>query len=466
MSGSHDPRRTSRPPRGPVRGTPRRPRLRRESGLRADGTPRVVITGVGVVSPVGIGATDFFAGLCDGLGGVNASTVCEHRGVHGAFCPNGRLVASVCDFDANTHLAGSRKHFKSMSRDVQLGVLAADLATDDARVTPGAIAPERLGVIYGAGRIAPDLNALAAAAAACTGPDGRFDPALFGVEGLANIAPLWLLRQLPNMPACHVSIALDARGPNNTITSRDVSAILALDEAARTIARGAADAMVVGAASSSTDPVDLARMAGAGELTTHTDDPEHAVRPFDARRDGTVAGEGAAAFVLERYDHAVRRGADIYGELLGTASASDGRDRSNGAGLVNAMRAALRKGGIHSAAGVGHVNAHGKSTRWDDLVESRALRTLLGDDLAGVPVTALKSHFGHTDAGSGAVELAGSVLALRHRRLPMTLGFETPDPLCGIDVVHDGPLDLRGRTALSVNRTTAGQSAAAVIQAI
>ena len=452
------------PPR-PARRPPRRARLRRETGLRPDGTPRLVITGVGAVSPVGIGNDDFFAGLCDGLGGFDAPEECGTRPGGASFCPDGRLVASVRDFSADRHLAGSRKHFKTMSRDVQLGVLAADLATDEAGVTRGTIDPDRLGVVFAAGRISPEPRTLAAAAAACLGPDGAFDPSRFGKDGLEAIAPLWLLRQLPNMPACHISIALDARGPNNTVTSRDAGCILALDEAARTIARGAADAVVVGAASSSTDAVDLARMAASGELT-NAHDPRHALRPFDAGRDGTVPGEGAAAFVLERWDHAVRRGAEIYGELLGTAAAHDGRDRSGGTGLVNAMRAALRKGGIDSHRAIGHLNAHGKSTRWDDLVESRALRTMFGDDLAGVPVTALKSHFGYTDAGSGALELAGSVLALRHRKLPMTLGFETPDPLCGIDVIHDGPLDLRGRTALSVNRTGAGEGAAAVIQAV
>ena len=465
MSVQRNPTDTPRHHNGGTRRSPRRARLRRESGLRPDGTPRLVITGVGAVSPVGIGNDDFFAGLCDGLGGVDASNACETRDTGGSFCPNGRLVASVREFSADRHLAGSRKHFKTMSRDVQLGVLAADLATDEARITRGTIDPDRLGVVFAAGRISPEPQTLAAAAAACVGADGKFDPARFGTDGLAGIAPLWLLRQLPNMPACHISIALDARGPNNTVTSRDAGCILTLDEAARTIARGAADAVVVGAASSSTDAVDLARMAAAGELTG-TRDPQHALRPFDAGRDGTVPGEGAAAFVLERWDHAVRRGAEIYGELLGTAAAHDGRDRTGGGGLVNAMKAALRKGGLDHLRGVGHLNAHGKSTRWDDLVESRALRTLFGDDLAGVPVTALKSHFGYTDAGSGALELAGSVLALRHRRLPMTLGFETPDPLCGIDVIHDGPLDLVGRTALSVNRTSAGEGVAALIQAV
>ncbi|MFH5804634.1 beta-ketoacyl-[acyl-carrier-protein] synthase family protein [Alienimonas sp. DA493] len=458
MSDSSHPH--SRSPR-PTR---RRPRLAART-RRADGTPRIVVTGVGVVSPVGIGRTAFWNGLCNGLGGVHAASGLEDvRGDH--FGVSGRLIAEVSDFDPNTHLSDRRKHFKTMSRDVQLGVLAADLAAEDALLPAGAVNPERIGVVYGAGRIAPGPLALVEGAAACVGPDGAFDPNLWGELGLPSVPPLWLLRQLPNMPACHVSIALDARGPNNTLTCQDASAILALDEAARTIARGAADVMIAGASSSNTDAFDLAKMRSAGELSAQTNDPEHAVRPFDARRDGTVAGEGAAVFVLERYDHAVARGADIYCELLGTASASGGRRSDQGTGIVNAMKTALHRGGIEKAAGIGHINAHGKSTRWDDLVESRAYHTLLGDDLAGVPVTALKSHFGHTDAGSGAIELAGSVLALRNRQLPMTLGFEMPDPLCGIDVVHEGPLSLKGTSGVSVNATKTGQAAAAVLQAV
>ncbi|QDT16376.1 beta-ketoacyl-[acyl-carrier-protein] synthase family protein [Alienimonas californiensis] len=442
----------------------RRPRLVAKT-RRADGTPRIVVTGVGVVSPVGIGRVAFWDGLCNGLGGIHAAArpvgVSEED-----FGVSGRLIAEVTDFDPNTHLAGRRKHFKTMSRDVQLGVLAADLAAEDAVLSAGAVNPDRIGVVYGAGRIAPGPLALVEGVAACMRADGTFNPDIWGELGLPSVPPLWLLRQLPNMPACHVSIALDARGPNNTLTCQDASAILALEEAARTIARGAADVMIAGASSSNTDAFDLAKMRSAGELSAQTNDPEHALRPFDARRDGTVAGEGAAVFVLERYDHAVRRGADIYCELLGAASASGGKRIDQGAGIVNAMKSALHRGGIEKASGIGHINAHGKSTQWDDLIESRAYHTLLGDDLAGVPVTALKSHFGHTDAGSGAIELAGSVLALRHRQLPMTLGFETPDPLCGIDVVHGGPLSLKGTSAVSVNATKTGQAAAAVLQAV
>ncbi|WP_315854612.1 beta-ketoacyl-[acyl-carrier-protein] synthase family protein [Alienimonas chondri] len=424
-----------------------------------------MISGVGVVSPVGIGRTAFWNGLCGGLGGIHAVSRLADMS-DDDFGAHGRLVAEVSDFDPNVHLVNHRKHFKTMSRDVQLGVAAADLATEDALLSHGSIDPERVGVVFGAGRIAPGPLALVEGAAACMKKDGTFDPDRWGELGLPSVPPLWLLRQLPNMPACHVSIALDARGPNNTLTCQDASAILALDEAARTIARGAADVMIAGAASSNTDALDLARMRSAGELSAQTNDPEHALRPFDARRDGTVAGEGSAVFVLERYDHAVRRGADIYCELLGTGSASNGIRSDQGTGIANAMKFALNRGGISSIAGIGHINAHGKSTKWDDLVESRAYHTLFGADLAGVPVTALKSHFGHTDAGSGALELAGSVLALRNRQLPMTLGFETPDPLCGIDVVHEGPLSLKGTSAVSVNSTKTGQAAAAVLQAV
>ncbi|MEM9703260.1 MAG: beta-ketoacyl-[acyl-carrier-protein] synthase family protein, partial [Planctomycetota bacterium] len=415
--------------------------------------------------PVGIGRTAFWDGLCGGLGGIHSITRVSER-VDDGFGTHGRLIAEVSDFDPEVRLADRRKHFKTMSRDVQLGVVSADLATEDATLRPGGFEPERVGVVFGAGRIAPGPLALVEGAAACMRPDGTFDPDRWGELGLPSVPPLWLLRQLPNMPACHVSIALDARGPNNTLTCQDASAILALDEAARTIARGSADVMIAGAASSNTAAFDLARMRSAGELSAKIDDPEHALRPFDARRDGTVAGEGSAAFVLERYDHAVRRGADIYCEVLGTASASGGLRLDQGAGIVNATKAALHSGGIDSVAGLGHVNAHGKSTRLDDLYESRAYHALFGDDLKRVPVTALKSHFGHTDAGSGAIELAGSVLALRHGQLPMTLGFETPDPLCGIDVVREGPLPLTNRSAVSVNATRTGQAAAAVIQAL
>ena len=269
-------------------------------------------------------------------------------------------------------------------------------------------------------------------------------------------------------PACHVSIEFDARGPNNTITSRDSSAILALNEAISCIDRGAADAMIVGAAGSNVQPVDIAKLSLFEGLSHRDDDPEHACRPFDFERDGTIVGEGAATFVVESYEHAVARGADIYCEILGTGAGCDGAGFANGAGgtgLVRAIDRAMSLAGI-TPRELGHINAHGKSTQRDDLVESRAYHRAFGDEANTIPVTALKSYFGHCDAGSGAVELAGSVLALRHGELPMTLNYEIPDPRCRVNVVHHEPLRLRTRSALSVNRTNMGQSAAVVIRAL
>ncbi len=188
--------------------------------------------------------------------------------------------------------------------------------------------------------------------------------------------------------------------------------------------------------------------------------PSRACRPFDFERDGTIVGEGAAAFVVESYAHAVRRGADIYAEILGVGAGCDGTGYANGAGgtgLVCAMRSALNRAGIQPSE-LGHINAHGKSTQRDDLVEARAYHRALGAAAETIPVTALKSYFGHFDAGSGAVELAGSVLALKHGLLPATLNYETPDPRCRLNVVHGEPQSLKTRTAIKVNRTAMGQS--------
>jgi 3-oxoacyl-[acyl-carrier-protein] synthase II len=270
------------------------------------------------------------------------------------------------------------------------------------------------------------------------------------------------------MPAAHVSIEHDARGPNNTITSAEASPLLALQEAMRVIARGQADAMIVGACSSNIHPVDLARLHLYDSLSRRDDDPTRACRPFDRERDGAVVGEGAAVFVLERYEHAVARGAEIYCEVLAVGAGCDGHGYDNGrggTGIVRAVEAALKRSSLR-AEEIGHVNAHGKSTLRDDFVEARAYHRIFGDDVLKVPVTALKSYFGSFDAGAGAVELAGSILALRHGTLPRTLNYEHPDPLCRLNVVHDEPLRLRNSIGVSVNRTAMGQSVAAVLRTV
>ncbi len=270
------------------------------------------------------------------------------------------------------------------------------------------------------------------------------------------------------MPACHVAIEHDAQGPNNTITSAEASPLLALQEAMRVIAADRADVMIVGACSSNVHPIDIARLNLYDSLSRRQDDPTRACRPFDRDRDGAIVGEGSAVFVVERYSHAVRRGADIYCEVLGVGAGCDGKGYDNGrggTGIVRAIEAAVRRSKI-DVRELGHVNAHGKSTLRDDFVEARAYQRVFGDDVHKVPVTALKSYFGSFDAGAGAVELAGSILALRHGCLPMTLNYEHPDPLCELNVVRGEPMRLRSSTAVSVNRTAMGQSVAAVFRSV
>ncbi len=423
--------------------------------------PRVVITGVGVVSPVGIGNDAFWDNLSTGKSGVDFIDAFARSDLPCKF------AAEVQDFDAMGYLR-HKKMLKVMSRDIQLGVSSANLAMEDAKLKSGDVQPDRLGVDFGASRICSTPQELAQAAAVCAAADETFEFTRWGEGGMGKIAPLWLLRQLPNMPACHVSIEFDARGPNNTITSRDASALLALAEATRTIERGAADAMIVGACSSYVDPLDIARLNLIDSLSQTGDDPTRACRPFDMNRDGSIVGEGAATFVVERYEHAVARGADIYAEVIGLGAGCDGTGYANGAGgtgLVRAMQKALQQAGLQPDQ-LGHINAHGKSTQRDDLVEARAYHRALGTAAERVPVTALKSYFGNFDAGSGAVELAGTVLSLRHDQVPMTLNYETPDPKCRINVVHDNPLRPHLPTAMTVNRTDIGQCAAAVLRAV
>lgn len=421
---------------------------------------RIVVTGIGVVSPIGIGKDAFWRKLIAGQSGIGFLTSFR--------CDNlpSKLAAEITDFDPLDYVY-QKKFLKVMSRDIQLGVSAASLAMKDCGIKTGDVDPLRMGVEFGAGHISFTPEEMAEAARDFSDPSQRDGYTRWGDDQMGKIAPLWLLRQLPNMPACHVAIEHDCQGPNNTITNGEASALLALNEAMRVINRNQADVMIVGACSSSIHPVDIARLNLYDRLSRRHDDPTRACRPFDRDRDGAIVGEGAAVFVIERYSHAVARGADVYAEILGVGGGCDGHGHQNGAGgtgVVRAVESVLKRSRLLPTE-IGHINAHGKSTQRDDFVEARAYHKVLGDAAQTIPVTALKSYFGNFDAGSGAVELAGSLLALRHRTLPMTLNYETPDPACLLNVVSE-PVRLANDVALSVNRSSMGQSAAAAFRAL
>ncbi len=414
----------------------------------------IVITGIGVVSPIGIGNEAFWASLLEGRSGVRRIELFSGSDLPIPF------GAKVADFDPKQYIR-RRKSLKVMSRDIQLAFAAADLACDHAGLREAPIDPERLGIVFGADIIPCDLYELADAYRSCM-VDGELDYGRWGAAAMADLYPLWMLKYLPNMPACHIGIAQDARGPNNSLTLAEVSSLSAVAEAIRVIGRGHADAMIVGGAGSRIHPGDWIR-SQVFELSRRSDDPQSASRPFDAKRDGMVNGEGAGAFILETRRHAEARGATVLARILGQAGTFEPRRNAaalQGKAIRRAITAALRDAGL-TAAEVGHVNAHGASTRLDDQIEARAIHETLGD----VPVTAPKSFFGNLGPGTGAVEMAVSVLAFQHGLVPHTLNYQFPDPNCPVNVIHSQPAKPHPPTALVLNHTPFGQASAMLLAA-
>lgn len=415
----------------------------------------VVVTGVGVVSPIGIGRREFWSALCNRRSGV------ERLELPGVDWLPLQLGAEVRNFDPKLYVA-NRKSLKVMSRDAQLGMAAAALACTDAGIGPGTIDPDRFGVVLGADRICGSLSDSEVSYGRCF-VDGKFDYGRWGTEAMAASFPLGFLRVLPNMIASHISIAHDARGPNNTIHQAEVSGLLAVNEAAGVVRRGTADVMLAGGASSQMSLFDCIRRCVMGILSPRQDEPTAVVRPFDAGRDGQVWGEGAAIFVLESRRHAEVRGARVLAQVLGwsaTCEPAAGNGGCTGLAIRRAIGTAIQRAGIREQD-LSHLNAHGLSTPRDDRTEAQAIRSVLPD----VPVTAVKSYFGNLGAAGSAVEMAASLLSLGEGLVPQTLNFQHEDPDCPIRLVCGEPMSTSARAAVSVNWMPAGQSAAVVLGA-
>jgi 3-oxoacyl-[acyl-carrier-protein] synthase II len=354
-----------------------------------------------------------------------------------------------------------RKGLKVMCREIQMGVAAAQLALDEAGLKSGQYDPERTGVVYGCDYIMTLPGEFTEGIRACTA-NGGFAFSRWAEAGMRKVDPLWLLKYLPNMPACHVAIYNDLRGPNNSITLREASANLALAEAYCTIVRGSADCILAGATGSRVHPLRTLHIVLQEEIAADGEHPDKLSRPFDRDRSGLVLGEGAGVVVLEELETAQRRGARILAEVAGYGS-STVHDRRGlpqcGAAVENAVRAALRSANM-SADAIGHVHAHGLATRASDAAEARAIRGVFGD--RRVPVTTAKGHFGNLGAAGGTVELIGSLLALQHDQLFSILNYETPDPDCPIHAAVAGAPP--GDSFVNVNFSPVGQASAVVVR--
>jgi 3-oxoacyl-[acyl-carrier-protein] synthase II len=433
---------------------------------------RVVITGIGVISPIGNNAAAFWNSLVEGHSGVSALAAGDHEDC-GSLC-----AGRVADFTGRIEDFGEleseikrtiRKSLKLMNRETQMAVAATQQALADAGFHgPGLdVDPERVGVCFGAGNVSMLPEDFVAGIEACTKNGGGFDFARWGADGLPQVAPIWLLKCLPNMPACHIAMYNDLRGPNNSITQREAAANIAVAEARNLILDGVADAMIAGGTGTTILPFNLLHSAIEEDLARDGGDPAAACRPFDRNRRGAVLGEGAAAFVLEDMLSALGRGAKkIYGEIAGAGS-SCAIDRNHvpkcRQALVNAMKAALRSAGA-TPDEIDHVHAHGLSTLRSDADEASAIRDVFGTRTDRLPVVAAKSHTGNAGAGSGALELAASLLALEHGTLFPVLNYEDPDPECPIAPVNGGGA-AAGSSFLNLSLLPHGQASCVLVKA-
>jgi len=442
---------------------------------------RVVITGMGVVCPLGLSLEDLWAGLVEGRSGVGPLESFPCSGLPLRHAAEARAFTG--DIDNFGPLDGERKKairkgLKVMCRESQMAVAAAQRALHHsglfaADAPAGSVQPERFGCVFGSDYMLTLPDDFTASVAKCRGADGAFEFDRWATDGMPQLTPLWLLKYLPNMPASHIAIYNDLRGPSNSLTLREASGHLALGEASITIQRGAADIMVVGATGTRVHPMKTVHALQSEQVALEDDaagsdrsEPTRWSRPFDRSRKGMVLGEGSAVFILEELQHARARGATIYGEIVGHAARNAGL--AGGVGLKQkalslAMRRALSMANV-TPAELSHIHAHGASTVVGDREEAAALHDVLGAAAATIPTVAAKSHFGNLGGGSGLVECMASVLALRHGELFPLLNFEESDPDCRIRAARRG--DHSGNVFISSAVTPQGQAGSIVIRAL
>jgi 3-oxoacyl-[acyl-carrier-protein] synthase II len=419
----------------------------------------VVFTGIGVISPIGIGTDAYWTSLLENRSGIGFLQSLE------VFQARRPMGAEIVDFKPKEYFRSKKdvKQIKVMSRDIQLAFAATMLACNDAGLrTEEAdrnIDPDRLGVSFGADLIGLEISELLDAYRVGI-HDGQYDFNAWGNAAMEKIFPLWMLKYLPNMPACHIGIAHDARGPNNTLTLQRGASLAAMIEAVRLLERGAADVMICGGCGNCINPSFLARAKMhqfVDPVAFPAVDPASLPRPFDADRCGTLPGEGAAVFILETLEFAKARGAKIYAKVQGFCSRTG--PKSEGTGIRQAICGAMRDADL-SPSDLGHVNADGLGTLVEDSLEAQAIRAELGD----VPTTSLKGYFGNIGSGAGAVELVGTLLGLQHGLIPPTRNCEQIASDCPVNVVQGKPQPTKSTTALKLNTGLGGRTFAMVVE--
>lgn len=392
-------------------------------------TRRVVVTGLGLVTPLGTGVEKTWNALCAGESGIRRITRFDPTGY------DAQIAGEVTDFDPARFI--EKKEIKKMDTFIHYAVGAAQLAVEDAGLK---VAPEeatKVGVYIGSG-----IGGL--------GSIEHYHDVL-KEKGPGRVSPFFIPMTIINLASGQVAIRIGAKGPNSCAVTACATGNHCIGDAYRLIQRGDADVMVAGGAEAAVTPLGVAGFASAKALSFRNDEPTRASRPFDKDRDGFVLGEGAGVVVIEELEHARRRGARIYGEVAGYGMNSDAyhitAPPEEGEGAVRCMELALKDAGIGKEQ-IGYINAHGTSTM-ADAIETHAIKTVFGERAYGIPVSSTKSMTGHLLGAAGGIEAVFSILALFHGILPPTINLENPDPACDLDYVPNKARPVAIKAALS-----------------
>ncbi|MBN1223049.1 MAG: beta-ketoacyl-ACP synthase II [Candidatus Aminicenantes bacterium] len=388
------------------------------SRLPQNGIPRrrVVITGIGLVSPVGIGVGENWANILAGKNGVGPVTKFD------ASNHSSRIAAELKNFDPLSYI--DKKEIRKMDPFIQYAVAAASLAIEDAAIDPAALEGERTGVYVGSG----------------IGGIGGIEETVVHMheKGPGRVSPYFLISTIINEASGQISIRYKSRGPNLANATACASSAHSIGDSSRLIARGDVDMMIAGGSEAPITPLGMAGFCAMRALSQRNDEPEKASRPFDAERDGFIVGEGAAILLLEELEHALKRGAKIYAEIVGYGMSGDAYHASapcmDGTGAYLCMKAAVKDARINPED-VDYVNAHGTSTPWNDKIETLAIKKLFGEHAHLLAISSTKSMVGHLLGAAGGIEAAFSALSLRDRIIPPTINYEYADPDCDLDYV-------------------------------
>ena len=420
---------------------------------------RVVVTGVGVINPLGNDIETVWSATKEGKSGVGYTTIFD-----ASKFPT-QISAEIKDWDIAS-VVSDPDLWKYRGRHTQFAAGAAIQAFEASGVGDAIKDPRRFGVYMGSGEGNQDFMSFASMMATALDDEGNLDLVKFTQAGLETLNPVIELEQEPNMPVGHVASMFNAQGPNANCLTACAASSQAIGEATEIIRRGEADVMLSGGTHSMIHPFGVTGFNLLTALSTNNADPTGASRPFDRLRDGFVLGEGSAMVVLEEFEHAKARGAHIWGEIIGYGSTADAYRVTDihpeGRGAIGCMRMALDDAGV-APSEIDYVNAHGTSTTVNDKVETKACREVFGELAMDTPISSTKSMMGHLIAAAGATELIVCLMAIRDNVLPPTINYENPDPLCDLDYIANASREVDCNVALTNSFGFGGQNISVVV---